>query len=201
MYNLSISHINSDMASITDQISRLCLRIRNTVTIGLLSFRGTIQSYSEVSIHTLYKSGTVCSINRVCPAPYIGISHKLQCVIDHILACSSAGYNWGCTASCASGPINHIAVFVRLLCATIPCISSISCICTQTGRCVVCRHFFLISCHILCGIFTAESFQILIAGVIGCIFLRTLSCRLTLSRFFCFRSRSACSSPTCPWQI
>ena len=65
MYNLSISHINSDMASITNQISRLRLRIRNTVAIGLLSFRGTIQSYSEVSIYTLYKSGTVCLVKSM----------------------------------------------------------------------------------------------------------------------------------------
>ena len=81
MNDLAITHVNSHVSAIADQISRLCICVGYFCTCILLLIGGSRKADSEVRIDTLYKSGAVCTIGKACSAPYVRISHKLCSII------------------------------------------------------------------------------------------------------------------------
>ena len=82
MNDLAITHVNSHVSAIADQISRLCICVGYFCTCILLLIGCSRKADSEVRIDTLYKSGAVCTIGKACSAPYVRISYKL-CGIIH----------------------------------------------------------------------------------------------------------------------
>lgn len=82
VYNLAVSDINSHMSGITNQITRLCIfQSAHIHTYISVSCRRMRKGYAEVLIYAHYKPGTICTVGKACPAIYIGVTHKLYCVI------------------------------------------------------------------------------------------------------------------------
>ena len=83
MNNLSISHVNCNMASIADQVTWLCICIGYFNSCILLLIGGSWKAYTKVRIHTLYKSRTISTTGKTRSAPYIWVADKLSCIIHY----------------------------------------------------------------------------------------------------------------------
>ena len=81
MYDLSIAHVDCHVTAIADQVSWLCICIRNFCSSILLLIGSSWQANAKVSIHTLYEAGAVCTTSKTGATPYIWITYKLSSII------------------------------------------------------------------------------------------------------------------------
>ena len=78
MNDLAVTDIQCHMAGVTDQVTCLCIgKSVNRRTLAAVSRRGMRQTYTEVSIYTHYKSGTVGAVSQAGSAVYIGVTNEL----------------------------------------------------------------------------------------------------------------------------
>ena len=81
MYDLSVAHVDCNMSTIADQVTRLSICIGNFCSPVLLLIRCSRKTVTKLCINTLRKSGAVSTACKACAAPYVRITNKLCCII------------------------------------------------------------------------------------------------------------------------
>ena len=75
--NCIVSTVDSHVAAVADNISRLCVRQTYLISYASHSAGGMGQAYAEVRVYAHDKSGTIRSIRQACAAIYIWIADDL----------------------------------------------------------------------------------------------------------------------------
>ena len=78
--------VNTDMTVVADQITGLSVAVGHTGTGTALLGGSTRQIITEILVHTVDKSRTVCAVGKAGTAVYVGVANKLTGVLGHILA-------------------------------------------------------------------------------------------------------------------
>ena len=78
MNDLAVTDIQCHMSGVTDQDTCQCIgKSVNRGTLAAVCRRGMRQTYTEVSIYTHYKSGTVSAVGQAGSAVYLRVTNDL----------------------------------------------------------------------------------------------------------------------------
>ena len=102
MYNCVIAHINSNMSTVTYDISRLHLGNAHFTSSASLCGRTVWQSYTKMCIYGHNKTGTIGSVCQARTTVYIRISNKLTCVTCNCRSCRGSACAAGTATACTS---------------------------------------------------------------------------------------------------
>ena len=94
MYDSPITHIDSHMPAIIDDITGSCLVVGYSSTYLRLGVRASWQINTKLFEHRQGKTGTVCSVCQACPSRYIRITKKLTGIINNLLSLRTATTGW-----------------------------------------------------------------------------------------------------------
>ncbi len=81
----AIPKVYGHMARITDQITRLSLRVGNFPSRASLFRRGSGDAVAKRLVNGLGETGAIRALRQACTSGHIGISHKLTGIIGNLL--------------------------------------------------------------------------------------------------------------------